>query len=79
MSSMKISLSDTLKAFVDDQVTGRGYDDSSDYIRELIREDQDRQRLRALLLDGAASLPVAPADTAYFDGLRQQVQDRAKA
>lgn len=79
MSTMNISLPETLKAFVDDQVADRGYGTSSEYIRELIRGDQDRQRLRGLLLEGAASPPGTPADPAYFDGLRQRVHGRAKA
>lgn len=67
MSTMNISLPDALKAFVDDQVAERGYGTISEYIRELIRKDQDRLALRRLLLDGAAS-PVA--ETAYFERLR---------
>ena len=59
---MNISLPDTLKTFVDEQVAGRGYGTSSEYVRELIRKDQDRQRLRRLLLDGAESTPGAAAD-----------------
>lgn len=43
---------------------------SSDYIPELIREVQDRQRLRSLLLDGTASSPTTAADAGYFDQLR---------
>ena len=74
MTTMNISLPDSLKSFVDEQVAGRGYGTSSEYVRELIRADQDRQRLRELLLDGAASPPGAIADDAYFDGLR----DRAR-
>ena len=73
---MNISLPDTLKAFVDEQVVGRGYGTSSEYVRELIRNDQDRQQLRALLLEGAASAPTAPADRTYFDGLRERVRSR---
>jgi len=68
---MNISLPDTLKAFVDEQVTGRGYGTHSEYVRELIRRDQDRQHLRGLLLAGAASPLMGPADDAYFDGLRK--------
>jgi antitoxin ParD1/3/4 len=55
MGTMNISLPDSLKSFVDEQVAERGYGTSSEYVRELIRADQDRQRLRKLLLDGAAS------------------------
>lgn len=76
MSTMNISLPDTLKSFVDEQVVGRGYGTSSEYVRELIRRDQGRQHLRQLLLDGAASSPTAPADAAYFDSLRERVRGR---
>ena len=55
MSTMNISLPEELKAFVDQQVGSRGYSSSSEYVRELIRREQDREQLRALILDGAAS------------------------
>lgn len=48
----------------------RDYSTSSEYIRELIRKDQDRLRLRNLLLDGAGSSPTTTADAEYFDRLR---------
>ena len=79
MSTMDISLPDSLKSFVDEQVSERGYGTSSEYVRELIRKDQDRLQLRGLLLDGAASNPAAPADASYFDGLRDRVRQVARA
>jgi len=79
MSTMNISLPESLKSFVDEQVNQRGYGTSSEYVRELIRRDQDRLLLRGLLLAGAASAPAAPADGAYFDGLRNRVRKLAKA
>ena len=79
MSTMNVSLPDTLKSFVDEQVSQRGYGTSSEYVRELIRRDQDRLQLRGLLLAGAASAPTAPADAAYFEGLRARVRKVAKA
>lgn len=77
MSTMNISLPGSLKAFVDEQVDQRGYSTSSEYVRELIRKDQDRQQLRGLLLEGAASAPSAVADAAYFEGLRDRVRRKA--
>jgi len=71
---MNISLPDTLKVFVDEQVSQRGYSTSSEYIRELIRKDQDRQQLRSLLIEGAASAPTSPVDNDYFDSLRARVR-----
>ncbi len=74
---MNISLPDTLKSFVDEQVSQRGYCTSSEYVRELIRKDQDRLHLRELLLAGAASAPTTAVDAAYFDDLRKKVRQAA--
>ncbi len=71
---MNISLPDSLKAFVEEQVAKRNHSTNSEYVRELIRRDQDRTRLRALLLEGAASAPESPADEGYFDGLRSGIR-----
>ena len=79
MSTMNVSLPDSLKDFVDEQVSRRGYSTSSEYVRELIRKDQSRQRLRVLLLEGAASQLSAPADSAYFSDLRQRALVRGKS
>ena len=72
---MNISLPEALKSFVDDRVGVRGYSTSSEYVRELIRKDRDRQRLRGLLLEGAASPSAVTADADYFDRLRGRVRD----
>ncbi|ARO33877.1 addiction module antidote protein (plasmid) [Rhizobium sp. NXC14] len=69
---MNISLPDNLKHFVDQQVAGRGYGTSSEYVRELIRRDRDRQQLRNLLLEGASSETTEPIDASYFDSLRER-------
>lgn len=72
-SIMIIPLPDTLKIFVDEQVTQRGYNTSSEYVRDFIRKDQVRQHVRSLLLAGANSLATAPIDETYFDSLRARV------
>jgi antitoxin ParD1/3/4 len=77
MGTMNISLPDALKAFIDEQVSQRGYGTSSEYVRELIRKDQDRLQLRSLLIAGAAPTPAAPADASYFEGLRDRVRKAA--
>lgn len=70
---MNISLPETLKSFVDDQISSRGYSTASEYVRELIRKDRDRQRLRGLLLEGAMSPQADTADADYFNRLRARV------
>lgn len=78
MTTMNVSLPLSLKLFVDEQVAAGGYSTSSEYVRELIRRDQDRLHLRKLLLVGAASPPTAPVDEAYFEELRAMVRTSAR-
>jgi antitoxin ParD1/3/4 len=76
MSTMTISLPDALKSFVDEQVALGGFSTSSEYVRDLIRKDAERVKLRGLLLEGGMSAPAGPADEAYFNGLRERGQKR---
>ena len=75
MSTMNISLPENLKSFVDEQVKNRGYGTSSEYVRELIRRDQDRLQLRKLLLSGAESPPMTVAGEDYFSRLRDRIRE----
>ena len=73
MGTMNISLPDDMKNFIDRQVAERGYGTSSEFLRDLIRKEQERQQLRGLILEGMASPKVGEADAAYF----QKYRDRA--
>ena len=75
MSTMNISFPEALKTFVDDQVSTLGYRTSSEYVCELIRQDRDRQSLRGLRLEGAASPRTVTAEARYDDRLRGSVRD----
>ena len=77
MSTMNLRLPESLEDFVNAQVSARGYSTSSEYVRELIRKDLDRQRLRGLILDGAASPRAVVADADYFDELRSRIDAEA--
>ncbi len=58
MATMNISLPETLKKFVDEQVDRAGYGSSSEYVRELIRRDriaEGERELAALMREGLAS------------------------
>ena len=75
MSTMNISLPETLRSFVDSQVSDGDYGSSSEYMRELLRKEQDRVRLREMLLDGAASpLSENVWNAEYFEKMRQRVK-----
>lgn len=74
MSTMNVSLPDELKSFVDERVGLGGFGSTSEYVRDLIRRDKERERLRGLLLDGASSPPGPVADDSYFESLRERVR-----
>lgn len=73
---MNISLPETLKVFVDERVANAGYGTSSEYLRELIRRDQDRVQLRSLILEGAKGQVTGEADAQYFSNLRNQANKK---
>ena len=73
MTTMNVSLPEELKEFVDAQVDRGGFGSTSEFVRDLIRREQDRQEMRALLLAGASSPSGPIADQAYFSGLRSNV------
>lgn len=79
MSTMNISLPETLRSFVDSQVSDGDYTSSSEYVRELLRKEQDRVRLREMLLEGAASpLSENVWNAEYFEKMRQSVEAKKK-
>ncbi len=74
MTSMNVSLPEELKKYVEAQ-TKNGYSTPSEYVRELIREDQKRRakdKLDALLLEGLNSGDSIPADAEFWSGLKQE-------
>jgi antitoxin ParD1/3/4 len=81
MQTMNISLPDPLKKFVDGQVAAGRYSSVSEYMRELIREDEKRkaeERLESLLLEGleTAASELTRAD---WSDIRKQALAQAKA
>ena len=77
MTTMNISLSEELRSFVDSQVSGGDYISSSEYVREVLRKEKDRVRLREMLLEGMESpLMDEPMDAAYFDKFRKRIAEK---
>jgi antitoxin ParD1/3/4 len=69
MPTMNISLPEELKSFVDERVSASTYSTNSEYIRELIRQDQQRaaeKKLAGLIAEGLNSEPTAPIDQSYW-------------
>lgn len=59
MAQMNVSVPNLMKAWCEDQVTQGRYSTTSDYVRDLIRRDQDRRSsvkaLQSMIDDGLAS------------------------
>lgn len=56
MATMNVSLPDPMREWIDTQIKGGEYANASDYIRDLIRHDQQRRRaLQAAIREGAES------------------------
>ena len=79
MATMNVSLPDGLKEFVEAQVSERGYGTSSEFVRDLIRREEGRTQLRALLVDGMGSGPGSEMDEAYFDRMRERIRSSGDA
>lgn len=78
MATMNVSLPDPMKDWVETQAKTGRYSNASDYVRALIRRDQDRAaavaELQALVDEGLASGPAVDFDMADF--LRRKRAER---
>ena len=50
MATMNVSLPNTMKAWVEDQINTGHYSNASDYVRDLIRRDQEYHDRREILI-----------------------------
>ncbi len=70
MATMNVSLPDPMKAWVERQAESGRYGNASDYIRDLIRRDQERREalasLQAAITEGMESGAPQPIDVAGF-------------
>lgn len=76
--TMNISLTDDLKAFVDGRIKARGYSSASEYMRDLVRRDEERaseERFKALIQAGLDS----PLDPKPWEEHRAELQAKIAA
>jgi len=79
MATMNVSLPDPMKAWVEAQVHGGQYGNASDYVRDLIRRDQqDREQIKTLQAAITKGLESGMSDRAMQDIL-QEARSKAKA
>ncbi|MCH4564263.1 type II toxin-antitoxin system ParD family antitoxin [Halomonas sp. EGI 63088] len=79
MATMNVSLPDAMKQWVEEQARSGRYSNTSDYVRDLIRRDQDRAQkiahMQALVDEGTES----GTGSRSMDELREAARDRASA
>ena len=76
LASLNISLPQSLKDYVEHQVQEGGYSTPSEYLRDLLRQDQKRrveEKLEALLLDGLNSGEPIEVSEEYWENKRRQL------
>ncbi|MDJ1180025.1 type II toxin-antitoxin system ParD family antitoxin [Roseofilum sp. BLCC_M91] len=85
MKTMNVSLPDPMRDYVDRQVQSGGYGSASEYIRDLIRQDQKRkaqEQLETMLLEGLNSgdatqmSDAPPLRERDWQEIRQAVRDK---
>jgi antitoxin ParD1/3/4 len=74
MTTLTISLPDSLKEFIDLEVQTKGYGNVSEYVRGLLREAQAKEadaRLEALLIEGLTTGEDIPLSPKFWSELKQ--------
>lgn len=77
MTTLNVSMPDTMREWIDVRVSAGEYADASDYIRDLIRHDQrERDALRLALTEGENS---GPSDRSVVEIAEQTKRRLARA
>jgi len=79
LASLNISLPQSLKDYVESQVSSGGYSTPSEYLRELLRRDQRQraeEKLEQLLLEGLHSGEPLEITAEYWENKRRQLMER---
>jgi antitoxin ParD1/3/4 len=74
MTTLTISLPDSLKEFIDGEVQTKGYGNVSEYVRGLLRDAQTKvadARLEALLIEGLTTGEDIPLSSDFWSELKQ--------
>lgn len=83
MATMNISLPDPMRDWVQAQIEIGKYASSSDYVRDLIRKDQDKrdkfEALQLAITEGLESGPATPFDKKAFKKRMKAQLDNANS
>lgn len=79
MTSLNISLPQTLKDYVEDRTKNGGFSTPSEFVRNLVRDDQKRhaeEKLEALLLEGLRSGESITFTPDQLEKKRQRLREK---
>lgn len=78
MATMNISVPDPMKDWVQAQIDGGKYASSSDYVRDLIRKDQqERDKLAALQAAVSLGIESGQAGTLDIESIKRKAKQLA--
>ncbi len=81
MTSMNISLPESMKKFVEEEVAVGGYGTTSEFFRELLREAKKKraeERLEQLLLEGVESGKATPMTKKNWEAIKKRGLERLR-
>lgn len=79
MATMNVSLPDPMKEWVEQQTRGGRYGNASDYVRDLIRRDQDRAaKIAAMQRLVTEGLESGAGEDFDFDAFLTRMEDHAR-
>ncbi len=83
MTTKNISITEELAAHIETMVRSGRYANVSDYMRDLVRRDQERltarQELQGLIRDGIESGEPVEMDDADWQGIRNKARSRMQS
>jgi antitoxin ParD1/3/4 len=80
-TSVNISMPEVIREIMKQRMAAGGYENASEYVRHLIREDLKRasqEKLEQELLEGEASGPAEPWDARWLDGMKARLAARLR-
>lgn len=82
MSTMNLTLPESLRAFVESQAARKGFGSANDYVEALIREDQERaenQEIEGRLLEALQGAPATPVTAETWEAIKREGLRRLEA
>ena len=77
MATVTVSVPDQMKGWIEEQASNGQYGGASDYIRDLIRKDQNDRAERAALIQALKDGEDSPVTSMTSDELHQLARNKA--